>query len=591
MNFIKQHKSMLLFGMIGILISPLIYLLFIHTIKLSDFDIINFSQNIEEKDNFRKLSWTKSINAVKYQIVIYDNDLRILKVIETTDTSIYLDDIKPTNNEKIYINIKAVDNVKNKKNAKNKNYSITWELPSINIKDGNSINNNKDLNIDILYNQKLNDYYLELVKDNYLIYKGEIVNNKFTIPEKELSTLYGEYELRLCKNVDNTKHIISKRTINIIVPKISNIEMIYPKNNSEITWDDFKIEFEGGNNAINYYLNLTDVNGRKILTNVKVKDKQFEILISRLKENKKYNLEIIGSNPLDKNVEVKKKISFKTLAKEQAKKVGTDTPNGNVTWGKLITLSSQTKDAEIYYTTDGSEPTINSSLYTEPIAINSRVVIKAIAVRKNMTNSEVSEFKYSPIAYGMGSSSSWAPIALYNEGYMPIRYYNQRTGGYSYNIYGPTNNDWDNGFPATIASHGCGPTALAIVISTLTEKDVNPATVTDWACKNNYCTISGTMGEIMITYPKKHGLSVEYVTKEDSDKIKEALKSEKSLVIASVGKGTFTSTSHYIVLRGISGDNKVLVADPNSIEKSREFFDFNLILNELKEPYFYIISK
>ena len=54
------------------------------------------------------------------------------------------------------------------------------------------------------------------------------------------------------------------------------------------------------------------------------------------------------------------------------------------------------------------------------------MIIKTIAVRKNMNDSEITEFKYSPIAYGMGSSNSWAPIALYNEGYMPIRYYNQR---------------------------------------------------------------------------------------------------------------------------------------------------------------------
>jgi len=128
-------------------------------------------------------------------------------------------------------------------------------------------------------------------------------------------------------------------------------------------------------------------------------------------------------------------------------------------------------------------------------------------------------------------------------------------------------------------------------ISTLTEKDVNPATITDWGCKNGYCTATGTVGGIIEKYPQKHGLSVEHVTKNDSNKIKEALKSQKSLVIASVGKGTFTSTSHYIVLRGISDDGKVLVADPNSIEKSREFWNFDLILNELKEPYFYIISK
>lgn len=590
MKFIKQHKCMLISILIGILISPLIYLIFINTIKLSAFGVIEFNQNIEDKD-FRKLSWTKSINAVKYQVVVYDDDLKILKIMETTDTNIYLDDIKATNNEKILVNIKAVDGVKNKKEVRGDNYSIFWKLPTIDIKDNSDFNNNEDLNVNVLYDDVLIGYYYELVKDGELIYKGDVFNKTFTIPEKYINTLYGEYELRLCNVINDTKIVVSKRTINIIAPKISKLEMIYPKNNEKIEWDDFKIEFSGGDNAINYYLTLKDSNGKKILENKKIQDKIYDILITKLKEGKKYTLEITASNPLDKTVEVKKKIKFETSNKNQAKKVEADTPNGNVTWGKSITFTSQTKDAQIYYTTDGSDPTKDSTLYTEPIKINSRIIIRAIAIRKNMNDSEITEFKYSPIAYGMGSSNSWAPIALYNEGYMPIRYYNQRTGGYSYNTYGPVDNDWDDGFPATIASHGCGPTALATVISTLTEKDINPATVTDWACKNGYCTITGTAGGIMETYPKQYGLSVEHVTKSDVNKIKEALKSQKSLIIASMGKGTFTSTAHYIVLRGISDDNKVLVADPNSIERSKQLWDFNLVLNESQEPYFYILSK
>jgi len=590
MKFIKQHKYMLLSTLIGILISPLIYFIFINTIQLSNFDIIEFNQNIEEQD-FRKLSWTKSINAAKYQIIVYDKDLKILKIMETTNTNIYLDDIKATNNEKIIVNIKAVDNVKNKKEISSKNYQITWNLPSLDIKNNLDVDNNEDLNVNILYNENLTGYYFELIKNNELIYKGDVFNNAFTIPKENISTLFGKYELRLCKNNENSKIIMSKRNINIVAPKISKIEMVYPKNNDKIEWDDFKIEFTGGDNAINYYLTLTDLNGKKILDNIKIQDKTFAVQISKLKEQYKYKLQIKASNPFDKSLEIKKTIDFETSKKTQTKKVETDTPNGNVTWGKLITLTSQTEDAQIYYTTDGSEPTKDSTLYTEPIKINSRVIIKAIAIRKNMIDSEITEFKYSPIAYGMGSSNSWAPIALYNKGHMPIRYYNQRTGGYSYNIYGPSNNDWDEGFPATIASHGCGTTALAIVISTLTEKDINPTTVTDWACKNGYCTATGTVGAAIMSYPKNYGLTVEHVTKENGDRIKEALKSQKSLVIASMGKGTFTSNAHYIVLRGINDDNKVLIADPNSIEKSKEFWDFNLIINESKEPYFYIISK
>jgi predicted extracellular nuclease len=60
-----------------------------------------------------------------------------------------------------------------------------------------------------------------------------------------------------------------------------------------------------------------------------------------------------------------------------------------------ITLSTDTKDAKIYYTTDGSEPTNESKEYTGPITIkiDGDTVLKAMAVRGDR-QSEVKTFKY-----------------------------------------------------------------------------------------------------------------------------------------------------------------------------------------------------
>lgn len=44
-----------------------------------------------------------------------------------------------------------------------------------------------------------------------------------------------------------------------------------------------------------------------------------------------------------------------------------------------LSLSTLGKEAKIYYTTDGSEPTVNSSLYQSPISINSNSTIRAQA--------------------------------------------------------------------------------------------------------------------------------------------------------------------------------------------------------------------
>lgn len=54
---------------------------------------------------------------------------------------------------------------------------------------------------------------------------------------------------------------------------------------------------------------------------------------------------------------------------------------GSVDAGTAVTLTSATKGAKIYYTTDGTTPSIgNGKVYTNPITVTSAVTIKAIAV-------------------------------------------------------------------------------------------------------------------------------------------------------------------------------------------------------------------
>lgn len=61
-----------------------------------------------------------------------------------------------------------------------------------------------------------------------------------------------------------------------------------------------------------------------------------------------------------------------------------------------VTLSSATEGAAIYYTTDGTEPSIESSLYAKPFNIDGKTgenatTVKAIAIKTGANNSEVGE--------------------------------------------------------------------------------------------------------------------------------------------------------------------------------------------------------
>lgn len=59
-----------------------------------------------------------------------------------------------------------------------------------------------------------------------------------------------------------------------------------------------------------------------------------------------------------------------------------------------VTLACATDGASIYYTTDGSTPTSESTAYSSKITISATTTIKAIAVKSTMTDSDVATKAY-----------------------------------------------------------------------------------------------------------------------------------------------------------------------------------------------------
>ncbi|MDR1439371.1 MAG: S-layer homology domain-containing protein, partial [Clostridiales bacterium] len=69
--------------------------------------------------------------------------------------------------------------------------------------------------------------------------------------------------------------------------------------------------------------------------------------------------------------------------------VTADPAGGATDVGTLVALSSQTEDASIYYTTDGSEPTrVGGRLYARPIPIVGSLTLKAVAFKAGYADSE-----------------------------------------------------------------------------------------------------------------------------------------------------------------------------------------------------------
>jgi hypothetical protein len=83
----------------------------------------------------------------------------------------------------------------------------------------------------------------------------------------------------------------------------------------------------------------------------------------------------------------------------KAAKPAASPPGGIYDVEKNVVLNCGTPGAAIYYTTDGSEPTTGSTLYTGPVAIGTTTTIKAIAFKSGIIDSDVMEEQYKIVPY------------------------------------------------------------------------------------------------------------------------------------------------------------------------------------------------
>ena len=157
----------------------------------------------------------------------------------------------------------------------------------------------------------------------------------------------------------------------------------------------------------------------------------------------------------------------------------------------------------------------------------------------------------------------------FTDGGTEVVYFNQLDERYAGKPYGTDH----------IGGYGCGPTSMAIVVSSLAGETVDPVRMAQWACENGYwCKGSGSYHALIPGAAENWGLAVSGCSPSEPQRILDALADGK-LVVAIMSKGHFTSGGHFIVLRGVK-DGKILVADPASYKRSGQPWDLSIILNE-----------
>lgn len=134
-----------------------------------------------------------------------------------------------------------------------------------------------------------------------------------------------------------------------------------------------------------------------------------------------------------------------------------------------------------------------------------------------------------------------------------------------------------------IGTHGCGPTAMAMVVDSLTDAAETPYTMAQLAVsRGHWARRSGSYHSIVKGLAADFGLTAESFSSREVTQLQDALLSGK-LLVALMGPGHFTQSGHFIVLRGITLSGDILVADPNSLDNSLIAWDAQLLFDELSK--------
>lgn len=145
-----------------------------------------------------------------------------------------------------------------------------------------------------------------------------------------------------------------------------------------------------------------------------------------------------------------------------------------------------------------------------------------------------------------------------------------------------------NGQNKSASTSGCGATSMCMVIQYLTgNTKVTPYLLFKWAYDNGRYHGKGLDHSAVSAMGKLCGVTGKWIGKDAKTIVKALVYGYP--VIAHMGKGVFTKEGHYIVLRGITREGKILVNDPASSSRTQKAYPLSTILKQGKTSSPYMI--
>ncbi len=144
---------------------------------------------------------------------------------------------------------------------------------------------------------------------------------------------------------------------------------------------------------------------------------------------------------------------------------------------------------------------------------------------------------------------------------------------------------------STIGESGCGPSAMAMIITNLTGKSVKPTETANYAAsKQIYIPGSGSAWNIAPVLAQNWGLKATPIGK-DLAKITQTLQAGGLVITSGKGPVPFSKGGHYIVIRAVTASGKLLVGDSAHEAANTQEWDPQQILSAMPGGSTYAITK
>ncbi|MCM1160553.1 MAG: DUF6273 domain-containing protein [Roseburia sp.] len=171
-------------------------------------------------------------------------------------------------------------------------------------------------------------------------------------------------------------------------------------NNQELIYTGYGTEIQGGSlvkDPITYMVTFDSNGGSKVESQSIIEGSRAVEPVPPTKEGYRFLGWYAGETSFDFSTVIDRDMTLTAgwTTLEKAAKPNATIPSGSsVAKNTKVSLTCATMGADIYYTTDGTEPTVRSISYTEAITLDRDMTIQAVAVCEGYEISDVAVFSY-----------------------------------------------------------------------------------------------------------------------------------------------------------------------------------------------------